>query len=413
MNPGGPGVSGVSFLESAWQAFPPGLRRRFNLVSFDPRGVGASDPVVCASPAGLRKWLAVNPAPVTPSQVTEVVSAVKKFVAGCDARASRLLLANLSTAVTAQDMDRLRAALGQRRLTYLGFSYGTYLGALYAQDFGSHVRAMVLDGAIDPALSEVQTSIQQAASLEVDLHDFLAWCPTDATCRSELPRGAARAYKALIRRLEQGKMLPATPSGAIGSQPVNLAVALTGIASTLYNRLDWPDLALALADGSTGNGTLLAALADGYEGIRSNGTATNIVSANLAIACLDRPVPTRLSAYEALARSLGAADPDFGPIEAWGSLVCAYWPVPPAGRPGPVHVAGVPPILVVGSTRDPVTPYAWAESLAAELPGAVLLTRAGDGHTGYFASSCVQRWVDRYLIGLALPPRNTTCASDG
>ena len=194
MNPGGPGASGIAFLESAGPSFPSQLRQRFNLVSFDPRGIGASDPVDCVSPAGLRQWLAVNPAPVTARQVDGVVAAVRRFVAGCEAHTSPLLLANVSTQATAEDMNRLRIALGQRSLTYLGFSYGTYLGALFAQDFPTRVRAMVLDGAVDPALGTVETSIEQAAGLEVDLHDFFAWCPDNASCAAELPGGAARAF---------------------------------------------------------------------------------------------------------------------------------------------------------------------------------------------------------------------------
>ena len=212
MNPGGPGVSGVSFLESAGPSFPSEIRRRFNLVSFDPRGIGASAPVDCVSPAGLRRWLAVDPEPVTGTQVAVVVAAVRRFVAGCEAHTPRLVLANLGTATTARDMDRLRIALGQRKLTYLGFSYGTYLGALYAQEFGSHVRAMVLDGAIDPALGTVQTSIQQAGGLETDLHDFFAWCRTDATCKRELPAGAAVEFRRLTSHLQDGAVLAATPS---------------------------------------------------------------------------------------------------------------------------------------------------------------------------------------------------------
>jgi pimeloyl-ACP methyl ester carboxylesterase len=413
MNPGGPGVSGVSFLESAGPSFPSEIRQRFNLVSFDPRGIGASAPVDCVSPAGLRRWLAVDPEPVTGAQVAVVVAAVRRFVAGCEAHTPRMVLANLDTATTARDLDRLRIALGERKLTYLGFSYGTYLGALYAQEFGSHVRAMVLDGAIDPALGTVQTSIQQAGGLETDLHDFFAWCRTDATCKRELPAGAAIEFRRLTSHLQDGAVLAATPSPAIGSQPVNLGVAETGIASTLYSPGDWPELAQAVAQGLNGNGTLLAQLADDYAGIEANGSDTNVVSANIAISCLDHASPKGLATYQALARRMGAEDPDFGALEAWGSLVCAYWPVPPTGRAAPVHPSGLAPVLVVGSTRDPVTPYAWAKALAAELPGAVLLTRAGDGHTGYFASACVQQWADRYLVDLRLPPRNTVCRSNG
>lgn len=411
LNPGGPGESGVQFLQDAFSEFPAALKERFNLVSFDPRGVGASDPVECTTPAGLRRWLALDPAPATPPQVAAVVAAVKVFDAGCAARLPRDVLASLSTATTARDMDGLRAALGQKRLDYLGFSYGTYLGALYAQAFPTHVGEMVLDGAVDPALSSTTLDIEQADSFELDLHDFFAWCPKNASCAAELPGGAENTYSGLVRRLEGGATLTADLSTALGGvQQVDYAVALTGVISSLYTTTTWQYLAQGLAEAATGNGTVLTELAYSYAGFNANGTAGNILSAEYAVSCLDRPVPP-VADYGALARRFARTAPDFGPAEAWGSIACNYWPVPPTGRAGPVHLSQPLPILVVGSTHDPATPYVWAQALTGELRGSELLTRTGDGHTGYFSSSCVQTWVDAYLVTGARPPAGTVCSS--
>jgi pimeloyl-ACP methyl ester carboxylesterase len=402
----------VQFLEGSVAAFPAALRREFNLVSFDPRGIGASDPIECASPAGLRRWIGLDPDPSTPAEIAGLIADVKAFDAACAKRVPGDVLANLSTAVTARDMDRLRAALGEAKLDYLGFSYGTYLGALYAQAFPGHVGNMVLDGAVDPALGAVATEQQQAAAFEVDLHDFFAWCPTNATCKSKLPNGAAATYKEVMGPLESGHTLSADLTAALGGeQQVNYGVALTGAVSSLYSTNYWPYLAegLAAAAGS-GNGTVLAELAYSYAGFNANGTVQNLVSANLAIACLDHPPPP-VSSYPLLARQFAKTAPDFGPAEAWGSLACNYWPVPPTGKAAPIVLSESIPILVVGSTHDPATPYGWAQALTSQLEGAELLTRDGDGHTGYFSSTCVQTWVDRYLSTGVRPPAGTVCAS--
>jgi pimeloyl-ACP methyl ester carboxylesterase len=410
LNPGGPGASGVQFLQGAASEFPAALRAKFNLVSFDPRGVGESDPVVCASPAALRRWIALDPDPGTPAAVSSLIVAVKAFDRSC--RMPSDVLASLSTAVTARDMDRLRVALGRSKLDYLGFSYGTYLGALYAQAFPSHVGNMALDGAIDPALGAAPLEIEQANSFEVDLHDFFAWCPTNATCHQELPAGAAVTYGNVIDRLKGGGTLTADLSSVLGGvQQATYGVALTGVISSLYTTTDWPYLAEGLAQAASGNGTVLTELAYEYAGFNANGTAANLISANLAVSCLDRPSPP-VAGLSALARQFAKTAPDFGPAEAWGSLPCNYWPVAPTGRATAVHLAKSLPILVVGSTHDPATPYVWAKALTSELAGSRLLTRTGDGHTGYFSSTCVQSWVDNYLLSGHRPPVGTVCASN-
>lgn len=411
MNPGGPGGSGLQFLEQT--PFPAALRRSFNLVSFDPRGVGASDPVRCTDAAGIRQVIALNPAPTTPAQVAEVVRVTKAFVAACAAHTSRLLLENISSAATIQDMDRLRAALGEAKLNYLGFSYGTFLGELYAARYPSHIRAMVLDGVVDPSLSSTASDLQQAVGFETDLKEFFAWCPTDATCHKELPQGAKAAYDQLFGRLAGGQSLPAYLKPRFGGvQKVTLGTAEVALAGSLYSKQTWSDLAQAIQQGLAGDGTLLAVIAFEYEGLQNNGQFDNEIAAEIATSCVDRPSPTRLSEYERLSNVMAKAAPDFGAGEAWGTLACAYWPVAPQLRPHAIAAPAAPPVLLVGSTADPATPYRWATAVAHQLRHARLLTRNGPGHTGYFSSSCVRQHVDTFLATLRLPAPGTTCASN-
>ena len=411
-NPGGPGGSGVSFLESSSGAFPADLRARFNLISFDPRGVGGSAPVHCSTLTTLRAMLALDPAPTTAAEVRTVIAGVKDFVRACERGTSRAVLDNVSTAATARDMDRLRAALGQQHLDYLGFSYGTYLGTLYAEMFGRRVGDFVLDGAVDPALGTVATETEQAAGFQADLDDFFSWCAGNTACTGELGSDPAASYERLVGGLEAGRTITAhLPASEGGTQPVDYGTAAFGIAGALYSPESRPYLAAALAHGLEGDGSDLAELALSFAGVNANGTIENELDAETAIGCVDRPSPTSLGTIERLAGTLGRASPDFGAIEAWGSLTCRYWPVRPQGRVGPAHLARPLPILVVGSTHDPATPYRWARALASQLQGSRLLTRDGDGHTGYFNSACVRGDVDRYLLTGVLPAEGTVCSS--
>ncbi len=410
MNPGGPGGSGVQFLETT--TFPAALRSSFNLVSFDPRGIGQSDPVTCEGPSGIRSLTALDPDPQTAGEIATVVRAVKAFDRSCAEHTSMALLKNVGTRDTVQDLDLIRAALGEPKLDYMGFSYGTYIGELYAQMFPEHVRSMVLDGTVDPALSASTTVEQQAQGFEIDLGDFFAWCPGNKACAGELPEGAKAAYERLFQGLAAGDLLTADLVPRYGgTQQVTIGVAETALAGSLYSDQTWPYLASAIAEGLEGNGALLAALAYAFEGLMPNGQFTNLVAAGTAISCVDRPYPSQVTAYQQLAARLGKVAPDFGAADAWSNFACAYWPVPPQGKVGPIHAQGSPPILVIGSTGDPATPYPWAQAVARQLDHARLLTRVGPGHTGYTNSSCVQRWTDRYLKTLELPPKNTRCAS--
>ena len=409
MNPGGPGASGVQFLETT--PFPKALRSAFNLVSWDPRGVGASDPVSCVGAAGIRALVALPPDPTTPAQVKEVVAGAKSFDQACAKNTPRKLLDNVSTVDTVRDLDHLRAALGQGKLDYFGFSYGTFIGETYAEMYPTHIRAMVLDGAINPALGMAGVSAGQAKGFQTDLNDFFAWCPGNKTCSNELPLGAQNAYEQLVHALTHGQVLYANLRPMFGGrQRVTLGVAETAVIGSLYSDQSWPYLAQGLATALSGDGTLLAALAYSYQDLQPNGQFGNLSAANSAVNCLDQPYPKSLAVYEKLATQLAKISPDFGAGMAWGNLGCAYWPVPAQGHAAPAHSSFGPHILVIGSTDDPATPYPWAQAVSKQL-GARLLTRKGPGHTGYLYSTCVQRWTDRYLVTKALPPVGTVCAS--
>jgi pimeloyl-ACP methyl ester carboxylesterase len=404
VNPGGPGASGVDFLSTLMPQLPADVRAAFDIVGFDPPGVGRTAPITCLDSTGLSQYFHADPAPPTAAGFQAMVGTDRTLAAGCEAR-SRAELPYVSTADAARDMDVLRAALGDSRLTYLGFSYGTLLGATYAGLFPTHVRAMVLDGALDPALPTITAIEQQAAAIDGELQQFFASCSGQQDCPWRPGGNLSAAFQALIERVRTNP-LPAQHT----SRTVGPSELLYGTAVTLYSTSTWDDLAVALQAASQGDGTDFLQLFDAYTGRRPDGSYNNLFEANAAINCLQAPSPS-LAALAAAAPAARAAAPVFGPLNLDSQAQCAVWPIPATGTVGPIRAAGSPPIVVVGSTGDPVTPYRWAQSLAGELANAVLLTRVGLGHTAYRSSSCVRSWVDRYLITLATPPPATRCQS--
>lgn len=405
VNPGGPGESGVSFLPQMMQELPASVTAAFDVVGFDPRGVGRSDPVVCGTPAQLEQEWTVDPAPPTASGFDALLAADRRFAAGCEAHSGRIL-PYLSTANAARDMDRIRAALGDPKLTYLGFSYGTFLGATYASLFPTRVRAMVLDGALDPALAPIPLIIEQSASLQSEFNAFLSTCRA-GSCGWH-PSGNLEAdYDTLLARVRAHPV--AVPNS--GGQEVGAAVLLYGTAAALYSPSNWTFLGQSLEQLQQGNGTGLVELFDLYFGRTSNGAFQNTIEAESAVDCLDSPTPS-LKAIQAAVPEVVKVAPTFGLVDLYGEAGCSVWPVPATGKVGPIRAPGSPPIVVVGSTHDPVTPYSWAQSLAHQLQHGVLLTRDGYGHTAYGFSSCIRSAVDTYLITLVPPKAGTTCPSN-
>jgi pimeloyl-ACP methyl ester carboxylesterase len=401
-NPGGPGASGVDFLAQSAGDFSA-LSDHYDLVSFDPRGVGLSRPVRCLAPAQLDAYVGADPVPHTAADLRRIVAQSKAFAAACAAR-NGSYLGHVSTLDEARDMDVLRSALGDAKLTYYGASYGTYLGAKYAQLFPTHIRAMVLDGAIDPTESATKTNLVQAEGFEADLADFLRSCVATRQC----PLGSSEpAALAGLRSLIASVTAHPLP---VGNRRLSAGTFYEGLAAGMYSPSTWPELQLALGQAKAGQGASLLIFSDALSGRQPDGSYTNLIEANNAINCLDRPAPTAVPAYRAAARRLARAAPVFGPAIAYGGLTCAFWPVRPVERPHPVHAVGAPPILVIGTTRDPATPYVWAQSLARQLRSGDLLTYEGDGHTAFDRGDrCVVGIVKRYVDGLVPPDAGARC----
>ncbi|HVW82074.1 MAG TPA: alpha/beta hydrolase [Mycobacteriales bacterium] len=402
VNPGGPGASGVQFVETAGDLFKP-LMAHLNLVSFDPRGVGASDPIRCLTSHQLDAFINLDPDPKTAAQRDEVIRQSRRFADACYAKNGDYL-AHVGTIDEARDMDVLRAALGDAKLTYYGASYGTYLGAKYAQLFPTRIRAMVLDGALNPAESSTASNLVQAKGFEADLDDFLAYCVSAGKCPFGSSDSAAMSWlNALIAQITAHPLIS-------DGRTVGAGELFEGLAEGLYSTSYWPQLINALSAAKAGNGAGVLVFADAITERNSNGTYSNLIESNLAIDCIDRPWPRSVKTYEADADRFGKVAPHFGAAIEYGSLPCAFWKVPPVEQAHPVHAVGAPPILVIGTTRDPATPFVWAQALARQLSSGVLLTHDGDGHTAYIdKDSCVDAVVAKYVLDLQPPKPGTVC----
>ncbi len=398
INPGGPGASGINDLPDELSVLTPDLLDRFDIVSFDPRGVERSRPVTCTGPTtSPTPATPVDPVPTTPAARQALLRNDREFASQCEQRSGGIL-PYVGTVDAARDLDRIRAALGDARLTFIGHSYGTLLGATYAELFPTHLRAMVLDGAIDPALSTAVYATDQADSLESELQAFFAWCAA-AGCPWQPAGDPTSALLGLIQA-SQTRALPVA-----GGAPAGAGDLYDALLAGLGSRSSWPTLAGALAGAASGDGSAVALMAGNYE----TGGSTNAADAEEAIDCLDHPVSRVVPRYPLLAAQFARSAPVFGPLLAWGLLGCATWPVPPTRVPAPASDLGAPPILVVGTTGDPVTPYSWSVGLAKELTGGRLLTWRGQSHVAYYYSACVRAFVETYLIAGTLPPPGTTC----
>lgn len=405
-NPGGPGASGVDFLREADEVFPSEILDTFDIVSWDPRGVGASSPVQCTD--DLDSFYAVNHDPTSPAVVAQNVTAAHAFVDACKQKSARVL-PYVSTAATVRDLDAVRAAMGAAQINYVGFSYGTLIGSMYADMFPTHVRAMVLDGVVDPARSYAIATIDQAKSFDDDLTAFFEHCSSDAKCAFARGGDPATAFDDLERQVD-GETVPGTVSGETRTLgPGELDI---GTAGALYAGADGYDtLASALSSLARGDASEVLALSDAYTGRTKGGKYSNETAAFYATGCLDAPAPATVSAVQQLATQAATAAPHFGASTVWLGLACTFWPVRAEGKVAPIHAPGAPPIVVLGTTHDPATPYAWAQSLASELQSGRLLTADGTSHTSYgHGNDCVDGAVDHYLLKLTVPSVGARCA---
>jgi len=402
VNPGGPGASGVNTAIALALSLPLEILARFDIVGFDPRGVGLSEPVECISDSFKDEINAAEPTPRTAEEIDEALDLSEEVGSGCEDKYGDEL-GNFNTTYTARDMDRLREALGDEQLTYLGYSYGTTLGSTYAELFPDRVRALVLDGAVDPSKNDLQGSEGQAAGFEQAFDAFAADCAAQGADCPAGPDPRALVYQLL----DQAESSP-IPSSGPGGRSVSDGMVFLGVLGALYSQDAWPDLAQALADAQAGDSVGILALADGYTGRQDDGSYPNLVDANIAINCADSDQTFTATEVREYIAEWDITYPLYGAALASGLMTCTLWEA--TRHPLPERdAAGSAPILVIGTEGDPATPYAGAVTMAEQLEAGVLLTWEGEGHTAFPKTDCITDAVVSYLIDLVAPADGTTC----
>ncbi|MGW3762922.1 alpha/beta hydrolase [Streptomyces sp. NPDC005131] len=408
VNPGGPGGSAIGYLQSyAAAGYPAPVRARYDLVAVDPRGVARSEPVECLTGPQMDVYTQVDQTPDDAAEVTQLSDSFQKFADGCEQRSGKIL-PHVSTVEAARDMDILRSLLGDEKLTYVGASYGTFLGATYAELFPARTGRLVLDGAMDPSLSSIEMNRDQTAGFETAFQSFAADCVKKSDC----PLGTTSTADAATHLEQLFADLDAKPIPTGETRKLGESLATMGVVAAMYDESTWPQLREAIAGAQAGDGSGLLALADSYYERQPNGTYANLMAANAAVNCLDSPPAfTGPSAVVQALPSFEKASPVFGTPLAWASLNCADWPVGATGTPHRIKAKGASPIVVVGTTRDPATPYKWAQSLAGQLSSGRLLTYEGDGHTAYGrGSDCIDTAINTYLLNGTPPAVDKRCS---
>lgn len=410
-NFGGPGASGVSTLPAFGQDFER-LRTRYDLVSFDPRGVSRSEGVRCLAEEELDAYYAADWTPETAREERELVDRQKAYARACQQNSGRIL-PHLTTTATARDLDLIREVLGDEKLSYFGISYGTELGGVYAHLFPRRVGRAVFDGVVDPTLDPEQSALAQAKGFQHAFRNYLDSCARKEEGHSRCPLGtdperSARTVTDLLRRLDEQPM-----SAGDGGRQLTESLAANGIAQSLYSPDLWDYLSQGLEEAADGNGRTLLALGDAMVGRSDRGTYTSLQASLTAIRCADNAQRHSVAQIRKALPRFTRASAIFGPMSAWGMSGCVGWPVEGQGGPPRVHAKGSAPILVVGNTGDPATPYQGTRRMKEALgPGVgVELTYEGEGHGAYNSGDrCVTRHVDRYLLEGQLPTDGTRCS---
>lgn len=400
VNPGGPGFGGSSLADDAEYYFSQDLIDHFDIIAWDPRGTGESTPAVdCVDT--FDEYFGLDSPPETPEEKQALIDASQAFNDKC-AENSGTILPYISTQASAQDINSLRLALGEERISYFGFSYGSELGATWATMFPKTVRAIVVDGAVDPNASSVQEGMNQAKGFEGQLATFLKQCSEKTTCAFHNGGKAEAAFDQLVLDID------ATPLEVSKDRtPVTQGVLFTAVAQAMYSDYYWPQLSEALSAAQGGDGTGILQLYDDYYQRKEDGTYGNELEAFLAISCLDDPGASSVEDVDSHIEDFIAAAPRLGGNFAYG-YSCALWPVKQAAKVT-ITGKGAGPIVVVGTTGDAATPLDSTRKMAQGLEKGILIVVDANQHTGYGANSCVVKAVDDYLIELTVPTNETTC----
>ncbi|MGC5000833.1 alpha/beta hydrolase [Streptomyces sp. DT195] len=412
VNPGGPGGSAIGYLQSfAAIGYPAEVRARYDMVAVDPRGVARSEPVECLDGRQMDAFTLTDTTPDDARERDALTDADRKFAEGCGKHSARLLR-HVSTVEAARDMDVLRELLGDEKLNYVGASYGTFLGATYAGLFPHRTGRLVLDGAMDPSLDARRINLDQTAGFETAFQAFAEDCVKQADCpldgKDATPAQVGDRLEGFFRELDAHPI----PAGDADGRRLTESLATIGVIAAMYDQSSWEQLREALNSAMDENdGAGLLSLSDSYYERDARGHYSNLMMANTAVNCLD--LPPAFDGPEQVEKALPdfeKASPVFGPSLAWASLNCTYWPVKATGEPHRIEAKGAAPIVVVGTTRDPATPYRWARSLTRQLSSGRLLTYEGDGHTAYGrGSTCVDSAIDTYLLRGTPPAQGKRC----
>ena len=414
INPGGPGGSGYDFVDQYVDyAVTPAVLKRYDIIGFDPRGVGRSRPAITcytdpkqedallygtySSPYGTQGW------------IDELTAVEKNWAAAC-LKNTGPLLAHIDAESNARDMDVIRAVLGDKKMHYLGYSYGTYLGTMYAELFPQKVGRMVLDGPVDPLVGQLDALATQMAGFDSALRSYMAYCLSQKGCPFT---GTVDDGLHQVRAVLDG--IDARHLVASDGRKLDSATVGTGISYTLYAQDSWPGLTTMFQELARGDADSTFANADGYNGRSPQGGYDNEADVYAAVTCAESNIGTDgVAPLQGLAR-IDAAAPILGKYFAYDDYAvldtaCSNWPEPVAKLPREFNAPGAAPIMVVATTNDPATPYAGGVSLSKQLSSGVLVTHKGEGHTVYAqGDSCVDTTVDDYLIRGIVPASDPLC----
>ena len=404
INPGGPGGGVVDFTDYMAEILPAEVLDSYDIVGVDPRGIGQSTPVDCVSDKVLDQFFAKDPSPDDAAEVAQFRKLTAGMGAGCQ-KESGELAAHISTEEAARDHDVVRALLKAKTFDWFGYSYGTQLGATYASLFPEKVGRMVLDGALDTSLSYIDLLFGQSTGFDRALRAYVEDCLRQDDC--PLDGDVDAALKQIADFL---KSVDAEPLKTDEERELTEGLAYIGVFYPLYAPELWPDLTDALRAGFEGDGTPLLGLSDQYTERAEDGYVSNFMEMYYAVSCVDSDKRGSFDEVESEVARFEKANPILGRLFAWDALVCADWPIKATHPQQKVDATGSEPIVVIGTTRDPATPYEWSEILADQLGTGVLVTLEGDGHTAYGAGNeCIDDLVDAYLADGTVPKDRTTC----